>query len=84
MLELLPVLGGIVTETLKLLNEKQRTRLMIEYHEILKELADAENKRLPDYTDAALDILRERLCLFLEAFRGELKKANVEILSQKS
>lgn len=77
---LLPVIGGIVLEGMKFMNQRQKTKLQREHQKILQEIADAQNASFPDYTDAELDLANERLRIFLEAFWSELRKANLALL----
>lgn len=78
--ETLALVGGIVLEGMKIFSTKQRRKLYKEHHDILTEIADAQNAIFPEYNDADLDLANERLRLFLEAYWSELRKANVEIL----
>jgi len=73
--EMITLIGGIINEGLKFLNEKNRTRFMVKYHNTLKKLRDAENASGDDYTDIDIDLSEEEIRDILTAFRKELKDA---------
>ena len=85
-----PLIGAIagpllecVKEGLVFLNEKQRTKFVREYDDILTALNQSENRQSEDYTDYDLHINGERLRIFLEAYAGELRRAGLEMVRSK-
>lgn len=62
----------MVTEGLKFLNEKQRTKFMREHHEILTAIEEAKTPRFPLYSDLVLIRMQRELAVFLQAFAKEL------------
>jgi hypothetical protein len=80
LMELISVILGLTGQVLTFINEKQRTRYIDEYREILELKAKYENDEFPEYSDAKLDVLNERLCIFVEAVGGELGKEKMEKL----
>lgn len=81
-MNLITVILSIVEEGMKLWSDIRRTRFMKQHHKLLKEIVDAENTSSPDYTDDRLMLAHERLCIYLEAYRGQLKENAVEALSK--
>jgi len=73
---LIALVAPIITEGLKFLNEKQRTRIQDEYFDIL-ELLDQHRVLDEDYSDIELAFDEMKLESFLKAYAKELK--NVEI-----
>lgn len=74
---LMPIVAGIVLEGMKILSVIQHRKLMKEHKLAMEDVANAENKVFPIYTDAELDLANERLRIFLEAYWSELRQANV-------
>jgi hypothetical protein len=74
MLDFLPLILSIINEGMKLWSDSRRTRFLNDYHDILEELSEAENKSYPDYNDSDVDLLTEKLVIFLEAYRSEIGK----------
>lgn len=68
------LIGGIALEGLKFFNEKQRVKIMDDYHDVINALRRAENASGIGYTDIDIDISEERLKDFLVAYHNELKK----------
>ncbi len=64
---------GIVNKTMGFLEEKQRQKIMREYHDLLEDYNEAKNKVRPDYTDIEVDLLEERLVSYLKAYGNEFK-----------
>lgn len=60
-------------ETMRFVNEKQRTRYMDEYHSLLTELKEAKD-RFDNYTDIDVCALESRLAIFMKAYTSEIKK----------
>lgn len=83
MLNLLPLIGNIIHEGMKLWNEERRTRFMDEHFEILAKLKNAENAQGSDYCDAEIDLLKEELETFLCAYHSELSEYNMQIMGKK-
>lgn len=65
-----------VTEVTKLWAENERTRFLEEYHDILTDIATAKNQPGKLYTDSEVDVLSEKLVIFLKAFENEVKMHN--------
>lgn len=79
---MLPTILGIVFEGMKTWSEERRTRFLKKHHDLLEALKDAENKTYPNYNDADIDIINERLRIFLEAYWSELRKNDVAGVQQ--
>lgn len=79
---LIPIMN-IIEDISSTWSEERKTRFLKDHHEILTEIKNAKNKIYPNYTDAALDLANQRLCIFVEAFGSQLRKANLEILQQR-
>jgi len=77
---LLPVILGIVKDGMALWSEERRTRFMKKHHNLIQDLSNAENKTHPDYNDSDVDLLRERLRNFLQAYWSELREEGVASL----
>ena len=75
MFGIIGLIAPIISEGLKFLNEKQRTRIQDEYFDIL-ELLDQHRVLDEDYSDIELAFDEMRLEAFLKAYAGELR--NVE------
>lgn len=73
---LLPVVLGIVKEGMVAWNQGRRTRFMKKHKKFLDQLSEAENKLPPEYTDAEVDISKEKLLNFLKAYHEEFKADN--------
>jgi len=71
---LIALVAPIITEGLKFLNEKQRTRIQDEYFDIL-ELLDQHRILDEDYSDIELAFDEMKLESFLKAYAEELKNA---------
>lgn len=70
------LLPAILLEGLKFLNEKARTRIMDDYHDVLKDLNKAKNKiGQDDYTDIDIAINAQRFESFMAAYHKELVDA---------
>lgn len=67
---------AVVQEGLKFLNERQRTKVMRDHHELLQELEAAKSKRYPLYSDLLIIRRSRKLVMFLQAFAKELRNAS--------
>ena len=72
MFSAIALIAPIITEGLKFLNEKQRTRIQDEYFDIL-ELLDQHRILDEDYSDLELAFDEKKLESFMIAYAKELK-----------
>ena len=66
----------VVSEGMKFLNERQRTKVMREHRELLEELESAKSRRFPFYSDLLIIRRTKKLTIFLVSFAKELKNAS--------
>lgn len=67
------MLPAILVECLKFLNEKARTRIMDEYHDVITDLNNAKNKiGQDDYTDIGIAFSEQRFEAFTKAYYKEI------------
>jgi len=76
MFSLIGLIAPIISEGLKFLNEKQRTRIQDEYFDIL-ELLDQHRILDEDYSDIELAFDEMRLESFLKAYAVELRNVKI-------
>ena len=65
---------GLAKETMKFVNEKQRTRYIDWYLKLLKQLNEAEN-RWDDYNDIDIAVLQAEIVIFMKAYRHEIRSS---------
>lgn len=63
----------IVGKTVGFLEEREKNRVMDEYHELLTEYNTAVNE-LQNYTDIDIDLLSEKITSFLKAYGAKFDK----------
>ncbi len=68
---LFPAIMEVVSEGLKFLNEKEKKRIQDDYFDLLEKISEAENTE--NYTDYDLDILNEKMIIFLKAYAEKLR-----------
>lgn len=72
-MKLFTLLAPIITSTLSMLQEKQRTRIQDEYKDLLDRLREAESRPIGEYTDFEIDKIESELEDFLVVYGKELK-----------
>ena len=63
---------NIVGKTVGYLEEREKNRVMDEYHELLEEYNEAVNKK-DNYTDIDVDLLSEKITSFLKAYGSKFE-----------
>jgi len=74
MIALAPAILDVISEGMKFINEKNRTKIQRDYFKLLSDISEAENTE--NYNDIDLSLLKEDLIIFLKAFKQELRNAN--------
>jgi len=69
---MLKTILNIVENGLAIVDKKLATKFEEKFHEILTNLREAQNASPEDYTDAPLNISKEKLKDFLEAYNNVL------------
>ena len=71
---LIPVILAIVDNGVKLWSQARATKFKRKHHDLLEELREAENMQYPEYSDAKIDLVLEKLDDLITAYSSELSE----------
>jgi len=81
MISLIPTILSIIDNGIKLWDKGRMLSFKKKYHRLLEDLKEAENKQFPEYTDADIDLIEEKLETFIKVYDKELK---AEVIAKES